>query len=630
MNDALSILIPTHNRADLLKQTLRSLHGLNIPEGVSVELIVVANGCTDDTPRVVADDSSHLPVTTRFVEEPRLGVSNARNRAIQEAHFDLLAFLDDDVQLSPNWITGLLDVFTHHPADVLAGRIELWWGEVEEPDWLTPGIAAHLSALNHGNEVIELTRAAQVTGACFAFRREVFDRAGPFRTDLGRTGRNLDAGEETDWVARALDAGCRVFYAPNMMVRHWVAANRVKPAYLKAAFFGSGKAQALYRPNMTALRLARSIIANSIFIFLHTLAATLGRITGNRRQYMHQFTIRAQRLGLLAGVWQRHFRKSVDGVDRPTATSTSVPSFSVIMSAYNAADYVEAAIESVLAQSCRDFELIIVDDGSTDDTPHILQRYEDRAHIIRQENQGLGAAKNRGAEQASHDYLVTLDADDLWPPWTLEGMQHVIRKHHAPTLVFMSRKTFTGGPPVLPSVDPRSITGRRFDDFLSAGLRDVVGGGLCAIRTESFRAGGGFAEFDANAQDIDLFLRIGTAPGCVYTGPTPLVFIRQHDQQATGRAKRIYIGHRKLIQHEIEGRYAGGLERRLQRIRRICKHVRNAATICALRGHAQLALDLYRRSWRWQLRLGRFRFLLGLPLLVLFSPRPKTRHPSTQ
>ena len=95
MNDALSILIPTHNRADLLKQTLRSLHGLNIPEGVSVELIVVANGCTDDTPRVVADDSSHLPVTTRFVEEPRLGVSNARNRAIQEAHFDLLAFLDD-------------------------------------------------------------------------------------------------------------------------------------------------------------------------------------------------------------------------------------------------------------------------------------------------------------------------------------------------------------------------------------------------------------------------------------------------------------------------------------------------------------------------------------------------------
>ena len=92
------------------------------------------------------------------------------------------------------------------------------------------------------------------------------------------------------------------------------------------------------------------------------------------------------------------------------------PLVSVIIPTFNRDWIVAEAIQSVLAQSYRQFELIVVDDGSTDRTPAILRKFKDSIQVIRQTNQGVSAARNHGVDAARGEFIAFLDSDDLWRP----------------------------------------------------------------------------------------------------------------------------------------------------------------------------------------------------------------------
>ena len=113
-----------------------------------------------------------------------------------------------------------------------------------------------------------------------------------------------------------------------------------------------------------------------------------------------------------------------------------MPHFSVIMPLYNKAPYVRKAVESVVGQTCRDWELVVVDDGSTDGGGDIVTSIGDpRIQLVRQENAGVGAARNRGVALSGEaafrsPYVCFLDADDWWEPTFLEEMAALIERHH--------------------------------------------------------------------------------------------------------------------------------------------------------------------------------------------------------
>jgi glycosyltransferase involved in cell wall biosynthesis len=92
------------------------------------------------------------------------------------------------------------------------------------------------------------------------------------------------------------------------------------------------------------------------------------------------------------------------------------PLVTITIPAYNAGPYIAETLDSVLRQTHPHREIIVVDDGSTDDTPHRLEPYRAAIRYIRQPNLGVGAARNAGLRVASGDYIAFLDADDLWRP----------------------------------------------------------------------------------------------------------------------------------------------------------------------------------------------------------------------
>ncbi|MCL4708217.1 glycosyltransferase family 2 protein [bacterium] len=226
-----SILIPTHNRASILKRTIESLAAVETPRGIEVELIVVANACTDDTLQVIDRMQSTLAFPVRCVEQPEASLNLARNRCIAEAKGEILAFLDDDVWVEREWLKSLIEIYESKPADLLAGRVTLWWEAVSEPSWSSLSVETLLSRLDYGDRVIELQKA-KVAGANFAFRREVVERVGGFAAGLDRAGEDLLSGGDTEFVIRALSSGFRLFYVPTMSVRHWIPPYRTSIKYL--------------------------------------------------------------------------------------------------------------------------------------------------------------------------------------------------------------------------------------------------------------------------------------------------------------------------------------------------------------------------------------------------------------
>jgi len=201
--------------------------------------------------------------------------------------------------------------------------------------------------------------------------------------------------------------------------------------------------------------------------------------------------------------------------------------FSVIIPTYNRRAIVVEAIRSVLNQTCTDFELIIVDDGSTDDTaPRIASLFSDpRLRLIRQENRGPSAARNRGATHAKGRILAFLDSDDLWLPRKLEVQ--ALEFGESPDLLITQTEEIWMRNEVRKQPAPRHR--KQGGDFFHRAVDlCLVSPSAAAIRRDFFQDIGGFDEDLPAAEDYDLWLRI-LARDPIALNPEPLVIKRSGD-----------------------------------------------------------------------------------------------------
>ncbi|ACL04503.1 glycosyl transferase family 2 [Desulfatibacillum aliphaticivorans] len=178
---------------------------------------------------------------------------------------------------------------------------------------------------------------------------------------------------------------------------------------------------------------------------------------------------------------------------------------SVIIPTFNRAGRIEKAVESVLAQDFRDFELIVVDDGSEDDTLEILRSYP-QVHVLPQKRQGVSAARNHGAAAGSGELIAFLDSDDLWLPSKLT-VQADFFANNPEALICQTGETWIRrGKRVNPRNRHEKPSGQVFERSLELCL---VSPSAVMMRRSLFDAMGGFDESLPACEDYDLWLRIG-------------------------------------------------------------------------------------------------------------------------
>jgi glycosyltransferase involved in cell wall biosynthesis len=187
-----------------------------------------------------------------------------------------------------------------------------------------------------------------------------------------------------------------------------------------------------------------------------------------------------------------------------------------VIPTYNLADYIRRAVDSVLTQTRQADEIIVVDDGSTDQTSEILETYEDRIRYIRQDNAGASAARNTGIQAASGDWIAFLDGDDQWLAHHLEKQTALLEKH--PNLVWSTgnfyRNDETSQWEETPEYHKQSvrdmlIDGDYFNSYFQAYPYRAAGWtGTMVIRKEALLEAGLFRPGQKRINDIDMWLRI--------------------------------------------------------------------------------------------------------------------------
>jgi glycosyltransferase involved in cell wall biosynthesis len=239
----LTIAIPTHNRAALVRDTLASVSALAIPPGVEAHCLVVDNASTDDTAAVVDDFARGAALPMRRVLEPRPGSSFARNRAVEEAASDYIFFIDDDAVAERDWATELLDDMRQRDLDAACGMVLPRWSS-PPPKWLGPSLwvklAVHDRRAIESAPVVSAERLDNYFSANVGFKRSAFEQFGKFREDLGVVGGNPISGEDTELFARILARGGTMGFAPRAIVNHMIPSERMTRAYLRRKSFAFG------------------------------------------------------------------------------------------------------------------------------------------------------------------------------------------------------------------------------------------------------------------------------------------------------------------------------------------------------------------------------------------------------
>lgn len=214
----------------------------------------------------------------------------------------------------------------------------------------------------------------------------------------------------------------------------------------------------------------------------------------------------------------------------------------VIMPCYNSATFIEEAVNSVMNQTYPDVELIVVDDGSTDESPSILQvlatRYAPRIQLLFQNRQGPHHARNLALRQAQGGYVAFLDADDYWRPDALEKLAAALNTQQADIAYCGWQNVGEGAPGTEPYIPPDYSQIDTAEEFLRSCPWPIH---AALVRREAIDAVGGLSERCFTAMDYDLWLRLYAHTQKIVRVPEVMAFYRWHDKGQISKTKWIQV-----------------------------------------------------------------------------------------
>jgi glycosyltransferase involved in cell wall biosynthesis len=213
---------------------------------------VVDNNSTDKTRDVAQRFVDQSSGRFRYIFEPKQGLSYARNAGIAKARAEIIAFTDDDVRVSSNWVSRIKAGFTAEPgADFLGGKVLPQW-DGTPPTWLTRTHWAPLALLDYGDQpfYVDAGRPISLIGANCAFRKSAFEQVGLFRADFQRVKNGVGSLEDHELLLRLWEAGRKGIYLPDLTVTADVQPDRLQKTYHREWHTGHGRFHAMLRSEL--------------------------------------------------------------------------------------------------------------------------------------------------------------------------------------------------------------------------------------------------------------------------------------------------------------------------------------------------------------------------------------------
>ncbi len=220
-----------------------------------------------------------------------------------------------------------------------------------------------------------------------------------------------------------------------------------------------------------------------------------------------------------------------------------MPKVSVIIPTYNRMHLIARAIDSVLAQTFTDYEIIVIDDGSKDDTQQILQTYQTKIKYIFQDNQGISEARNRGIQESKGEYIAFLDSDDWWAPEKLTEQVKILNTHKNIGIVY-SRMPIINEKGETIGMKPNGASGKNFKELLE--IWGDLPTSTVLTRRECFDKVGTFDKDLPPMEDIDMWLRISQFYDLYEIEGKTLAYYYRHGTQITANPIKVYEGLTKI------------------------------------------------------------------------------------
>jgi glycosyltransferase involved in cell wall biosynthesis len=244
---------------------------------------------------------------------------------------------------------------------------------------------------------------------------------------------------------------------------------------------------------------------------------------------------------------------------------------SVVIPCYNYGRYLAGAIESVLSQTVKADEVVVVDDGSTDETSAEVKRYMSQVRYVYQENGGVSRARNRGARETGNDWVAFLDADDRWAPEKLDVQTKILASHpEIDVLVCDFWHVTEAGERIDRGLDRHwqgvsAILWQKYenpevwvvqDRLPEALIQDyMMGVQMLVMKRSVFEKVGGLAEAYSTAEDLDFFLRLSKEGFQIALAPQPLGWLIQHPKSLSRNNSKTTPNLLKVLD-EFENRYS--------------------------------------------------------------------------
>ena len=541
----LSVGVPVYNGEATIAETLASILAQTY---IDFELIVIDDGSTDRTAEIVARfDDPRL----RLLRFENAGLAASRNRAIAAARGRYLSFIDADDLWTPDKLADQYHTLNNAPN---AAVVYSFTDYIDAAgNWLRSGghIALNGDALGH----LLLTDFLE-NGSNALIRRAACHHVNGFDE-------SLPAAEDWDFFLK-LAARYPFVCVPKPQILYRLTHSAMSFEVERQEQSCLRVIDRAFETAPEPFRRLKSQSYSNLYQYLAYRALQASPSLTNRQialrclrtaiATMPQTKLHVDRCGDFLAACERY--ASDDQATLPPnfqpsdlfelTDSSPYPLVSVIIPVYNGAKTIEETIASVQAQTLRDWEIILIDDGSTDETAAIVEAIGDpRIHVYRYPNAGQGESRNRGACHATGEFFAFLDADDLWSADKLERMVQAIGDHPEAAVAYSWIDHIDEGGRFLGRGCDYTRQGYVYDKLLLSDF--IAGGSNLMLWRGAFGMVGGFNPDFPPAEDRDMWLRLAEKFHFVAI-EAPLLQYRQVPQSQSANVTRMERSQRRVIE----------------------------------------------------------------------------------